>query len=165
MAASVTLSAGEAVFGGSSIVEFAPTTVPMVDNSGGPYNGTRADGHYTISITSAGIFIVTYGTEPSQSPTTQNIFAVDVLSGSVQNVTDRRQLNVTITAVNETIMGAANVDGSYLASGVVSVRTLSAAVLALIEAGSVGYMPLVNGDLPGPGIMADAWGQCIAVPI
>lgn len=31
--------------------------------------------------------------------------------------------------------------------------------------GSAGMLPLVNGDLPGPALVADGLGQCIGVPL
>lgn len=41
--------------------------------------------------------------------------------------------------------------------------TISSGVISAI--GSAGTLPLVNGDTPGPALMADTDGQCIAVPL
>lgn len=53
-------------------------------------------------------------------------------------------------------LGLVQPDGTTI---LISAGVLSAA------ASSSGTLPLVNGDLPGPALVADTDGQCIAVPL
>lgn len=120
----VTISAGEAMVGGA-FVPIKQTVVPLQDTSTG-YNGP---GGYTVSLKNDGTFVVTEGIPPAESTSQINLVSAVVMNTGYVGLTDARTLQVTVQAVNSTIMASANVDGSYLVDATVTVRTLSQAVL------------------------------------
>ena len=60
--------------------------------------------------------------------------------------------------------GATGATGSAGATGATGPTGLTGATGATGPS-ATGVLPLVNGDLPGPSLIADALGQCIGVPI
>jgi hypothetical protein len=122
MSASISLTAGSHLINGA-LVTTPATRVALIDSTTG-YSG---DGTFTISVTSTGTLIVTAGTPPNETATQINLGQATVVNGNTF-VRDRRNRQVPITAVNSTVMPIANGDGSYLSSGVVTLRTLDAAL-------------------------------------
>jgi hypothetical protein len=90
--AEITTSPVEAVFPNVGIVNaagFGPAQ--LIDNSGGANEGQNGDGHYTLSITSAGAYVVTKGATPMNTAVQQNLVSIWV-QGGVPFVTDVRTL-------------------------------------------------------------------------
>jgi hypothetical protein len=55
----------------------------------------------------------------------------------------------------------------FVGAGVVATAVGNAVTVTIAggSGSSAGMLPLVSGDLPGPSLIADAFGQCIGVPL
>ncbi|MDB5093550.1 MAG: hypothetical protein JWO85_1651, partial [Candidatus Eremiobacteraeota bacterium] len=80
--ARVAISATEAVFPSGLVKAAALATTQLTDNSGGALNGQTGDGAYTVSLTSAGAYVITKGARPAETPTQLNLVSAVVLSAS-----------------------------------------------------------------------------------
>jgi len=91
--AKVQLTGAEAVFPTVGIVYVSPLALTqLTDNSGGVNNGQTGDGAYTVSVNTAGSWIITKGPRPQNSATQQNVLTAVVISG-VPYTADCRTLN------------------------------------------------------------------------
>lgn len=71
---------------------------------------------------------VTYGTPLGDTSSAMTILHVMLTPNNELVFSDDRKLNVGAQGVNATVMQTANVDGSYLADGVVTQRTLASGI-------------------------------------
>lgn len=129
----ITIAAIEAVIGGNE-VKFPATPVELRDsNTGydgpGPYSIQLAHGVLTLRR-----YIVTFGfPPPSDSDQLMTVHRVVVTPTGDLVFHDARKVNVGMTGVNSTIMQNANGDGSYIADGQITERTLGDDVQALLQ--------------------------------
>lgn len=76
---------------------------------------------------------------------------------------------VTLPITNDELapMPAQTLKGNATGDSTTPQDLTVAEVLAMlgVSPSSGGLLPLVNGDLPGPTLMADPYGQCIGVPV
>jgi hypothetical protein len=95
--AKVALTACQAVFpngnyDGKTVKLAALALTKLQDNSGGPNNGVTGDGNFTVSATSSGTWVITFGDEPANNKTQQNVLGAYVVGG-VPFCTDLRILS------------------------------------------------------------------------
>ena len=123
----------DAVVGGNEVKTTATAFVELRDATTG-YNGP---GHYTIQLnhglSAIRKFVVTVGIPPNDSSTLMTVARVTVTPNGLLIFKDARKLNVGMTGVNETILQNQNGDGSWLASGSVTPRTIAGGVTALLD--------------------------------
>jgi len=122
------------------------------------------------------------GMEATGGPNSATLSNTGVLGLVQGSVTAAGAINITGTGATLTTGTAGStlaICGGGITYGGVSYSTLAAGSnITIIPSGGVGgtltvsasggggiYAPLVNGDLPGPGLVTDAFGQCIMVRI
>lgn len=89
-------------------------------------------------------------------------------STGVNGTTDGPAPSTLILKDHGTVITSAAVSIDFEGSGVTAVDDGSGNTTVTVTgggSGGPGGLPLVNGDLPGPGIMTDGNGQCILVPL
>lgn len=78
-------------------------------------------------------------------------------------------VTLPITNADLAPMPAETLKGNATGAAAVPQDLTVAEVLTLLGitpgGGGSGVLPLVTGDLPGPNLMADPYGQCIGVPL
>lgn len=129
----VKIAGMQAVVGGNYVAT-GDTSLPLEDATSG-YNGSGA---YTVSLTSAGKFVVTNGIPPAESTTQINVASAVLRPDGTLYLSDGRTLQVTTNAVNSTVNFYPNQQGSYLADGVVTMDTLGADVKNLLSTAQSG---------------------------
>ncbi len=75
--------------------------------------------------------------------------------------------NPSIALTNTAVTPGAYGDATHVATFTVDQqgRLTAAAAVLITSSGGGAMLPLVNGDLPGPALVADPSGQCIGVPL
>jgi hypothetical protein len=135
--ATVTVTGGEHIVGNIEVIT-STKTVALVDTA----TGQGGDGRYTISVTSTGATVVTKGKPPAVSSTQINLASVTVTrNGANVQIRDLRNRQVSHDAVNAAIMHQPNADGSPIRDGMVTTRTLSSSVLAMIAGSGTKVLP------------------------
>ncbi len=129
MATYIKVSAGDVVINGTQYL-VPDTYVELKDAT----TGFDGPGSYHVQLaTGGGItpahYIVSYGLKPCDTSTRQTICRVVQTPSGQLIFSDARNLNVTVAAVNNTIAHTAFSDGSYLQTGVVTVRTIAAGTI------------------------------------
>lgn len=151
----VSIAAIDAVVGGAE-VSVPAAYVEIIDKATG-YNGP---GSYHIQLQVGSIlgpiYRMTYGLPPADGPTLMTIGRVVLTPTGAIIVHGAPKLNIGMTGVNATIMQTANVDGSYLANGVVTGRTILGGVSGLLDTlgatqGDILYRSAAGWVVLGPG--------------
>lgn len=149
--AQVKVEAIDAVIGGNELT-LPDTWVTLQDATTG-YNGP---GSYHIQLSSSGGYVVTQGLRPADSGTLMTIARVVLTPSGATVLTDKRVLNVGWVGVNATVMQTANADGSYLASGVVTERTILGGISKLLDSlgtaqGDILFRGALGWEILSPG--------------
>lgn len=131
MAQYVAIQPIDAVIGGIEVT--MPLTYVELRDFASGYDGP---GSYHIQLSRGGVlgarYIATVGLPPCDSATLMTVLRVVQTPDGQLVFKDARKLNVGNTGVNATIMQTANADGSYLAAGVVTVRTIKAGTITAL---------------------------------
>jgi hypothetical protein len=141
MSASVSITAGEHMFAGT-IVTNPAVRLALIDS----VSGYAGDGNFTVSYTSAGLFVITEGLPPNETTAQINLGSAVVANGQVF-VRDRRNRAATLDTVNDTIAGVPDVDGSALKTGIVTKRVVAAGVVEIANCSDVELTSLADGQV------------------
>jgi hypothetical protein len=149
--AKLALAAVDAVFPG--LAGAAPLLVSagalalttLTDNTGSATNGQTGDGPFTISLTSAGAYVITKGPVPANSATQQNLVTATVVNG-VPFPADARLLN-----------GDPGMPVSAQAAGPQAITTLPITPTYPNGTGAAGFDALVHVQLTSEATKASPW--------
>lgn len=143
-------------YGNGTLVVAPLSAASLLGNAG---TGSAIPADITVG---AGLALTETGTTAAGTLTLGTIAAGDVLAnpGTVGAVPIGAPLGAGLTFL------AGSLDAQWTAGNVGTVvgGTVSAGTLTVSGAGRI-YAPVVNGDLPGPNLMADPYGQVIMAEI